>query len=147
MRWSLLAAAAAIAANLCLPGEAAEPDMAAAAPAIGTANDTISFEQYREWRNNYLERRRDQLAAELAAGNLPAARKARLEQSKAYYEWLAGLPQAERDRRYRERFDQIDADHNGVIDPAERAAWREKQRVAYRRDPAAPRAQPAAADH
>src|SRR5713226_40340 len=89
MRWTLLAACAAIAATLWLPGEAAQP---------------------------------------------AARRKARLEQIKAYYDWLAGLSEADRDSRFRERFDRIDANHDGRIDAGERAAWRDKQRAFYRRD-------------
>ncbi|HEV8678761.1 MAG TPA: hypothetical protein VGQ90_05245 [Stellaceae bacterium] len=137
MRWTLLAACAAIAATLWLPGEAAEPAASAAAP-VKDAADTISFEQYRDWRLAFNERRRSELAVQLAAGDLPAARKARLEQVKAYYDWLAGLPDADRDRRFRERFDRIDANHDGQIEASERAAWRDKRQAFYRRD-AAPR--------
>ncbi len=137
MRWTLLAASAAIAATLWLPGEAAQP----AAPAA--AGDAISFEQYRDWRNNFIERRQGELAVQLSASDLPARQKARLEQVKAYYDWLAGLPDSDRNRRFRERFDRIDSDRDGQIDQAERAAWRDKQRAFYRRD-AAPR-QPATA--
>ena len=100
-------------------------------------DDIISFEQYRDWRLNYIDRRRSELAVELAASDLPAGRKTRLEQIKAYYEWFAGLPDTDRDRRFRERFDRIDANHDGQIDGAERAAWHDKQRVFYRRDRAA----------
>jgi hypothetical protein len=46
----------------------------------------------------------------------------------AYYDQLAAVPAEERDQLYRERFDQIDANHDGKLDPEERAAWREKQR-------------------
>jgi len=58
-----------------------------------------------------------------------------VEQQKAYYDWLAGLPEADRDRRYRERFDRIDVNHDGKIDAAERAAWHDKQRNFYERRP------------
>ena len=68
----------------------------------------------------------------MAAADLPAARKSRLEQVKAYYDWLTGLSAAERDRRYRQRFDQIDTDHDGTIDMAERLAWRAKRSALYR---------------
>ncbi len=140
MRWTLLAACAAIAATLWLPGEAAQP---ASRPATaGTADDAITFEQYRDWRLNFIERRRSELAMQLAASDLAAPRKARLEQIKAYYDWLAGLSEAERDSRFRERFDRIDANHDGRIDAGERAAWHDKQRAFYRRDRAA--AHPAA---
>ena len=124
MKWTLLAAAAAIAATLWLPGQAAER-----APAA--SNDTISFDQYRDWRNNFIERRRGELAVQLAAGDLSAARRTRLEEVKAYYDRFAGLAADDRDRRFRERFDRIDTDHDGTMDTAERAAWRDKQRALY----------------
>ena len=128
MRWMLAAASAVIAASLWLPGQAAEP----AAQAAG--DESITFDQYRDWRLHFLERRQTQLAVQLSAADLPARQKARLEQVKAYYDWMAGLPEADRDRRFRERFDQIDANHDGKIDAAERAAWRQKQRAFYSRD-------------
>jgi hypothetical protein len=131
MRWTLLAASAAIAATLWLPGEAAQPG----APTAATAADApITFEQYRDWRVNFNERRRGELAAQLAATDLPAAQRARLEGIKAYYDRLAGLPDAERDRSFRERFERIDTNHDGQIDQAERATWRDKQRAFYRHD-------------
>ena len=139
MRWVLLAASAIVAAGLWLPLEAAEP----AAPSTG--EDAITFEQYRDWRLHFIERRQTQLAVQLSAADLPARQKTRLEQVKAYYDWLAGLSDADRDRRFRERFDQIDANHDGKIDPAERAAWRQKQRVFYSRNANA-RRQPADAE-
>jgi hypothetical protein len=49
---------------------------------------------------------------------------------------LAALPAEERDQLYRERFDQIDSNHDGKLDPEERAAWREKQREYYRQQSA-----------
>ena len=128
MKWTIFAAAAALAAGLCLPGEAAQPTPRP------DGDETISFEQYRDWRLTFAERRRSELAVQLSAADLPAGRRARLEQSKGYYDWLAGLPPAERDARFRERFDRIDANHDGTIDRAERAAWRDKQRVFYHRD-------------
>ena len=136
MKWTVLAASAAIAATLWLPGEAAQPAAQSAAPGAATAgaSDPITFEQYRDWRLNFNERRRSELVAELAAADLPAGQKARLEQVKAYYDRLADLPPAERDRRFHERFDRIDANHDGTIDQAERAAWRDKQRAFYSRD-------------
>src|SRR5713226_2946714 len=127
MRWLLFAASAAVVLGLWLPGEAAPPTTPTAAQAAATG-ETISFEQYREWRLNQIERRQAELAARLAAGDLTEQQKSRLHQVKSYYDWLAGLPDAERDRRFRERFDRIDSNHDGQIDEAERAAWRDKQR-------------------
>ena len=136
MRWPLLAASAAIAATLWLPGEAAQT-------AATAAEVPITFEQYRDWRLEFSERRRSELAMQLSAADLQAERRSRLEQSKAYFDWLAGLSAAERDAKFRERFDRIDANHDGTIDPAERTAWRDKQRAFYHRD--RPVRQPAAA--
>jgi hypothetical protein len=121
-----LAAAALFAAASYLPAEAAP------APTAATA-DTITFDQYRDWRLNFIAQRQTQIAAELAEKNLEADRRAGLERQKAYYDFFAAMAPAERDRRFRERFDQIDANHDGIIDPAERAAWHDKQRAFYDR--------------
>jgi hypothetical protein len=145
MKWMLFGTAAVIAAGLWLPSHAAQPTpnetQAAALPAV--ADDPITFEQYREWRLRYIERRQTQLTAQLAVADLQPRQRARLEQAKAYYDWFAGLPEADRDRRFRARFDQIDANHDGTIDKAERAAWHDKQQAFYGRIRAA--AEPAAA--
>jgi hypothetical protein len=138
MKWTLFATSAVLAATLWLPGEAAQPS-----PRPGN-DDPITFEQYRDWRVTFTDRRRSELAAQLSAADLPAERRARLEQSKSYYDWLAGLPEADRDARFRERFNRIDANHDGTIDGAERAAWRDKQRAFYHRD--RPARQPASAE-
>jgi hypothetical protein len=146
MKWMLLAASAVIAAGLSLPGQAAQPVtpneiQAAALPAA--TDDPITFEQYREWRLRFIERRQTQLTAQLAAADLQPRQRARLEQAKAYYDWFAGLPEVDRDRRFRARFDQIDANHDGTIDHAERTAWHDKQSAFYGRNRAT--AEPAAA--
>src|SRR5262245_59005650 len=125
MKWPLFAASALIGATLWLPAQAAQPGAPTApAAALPASNeDKITFDQYRDCRVRFIEQRQTQLAAQLAAADLPSRQRARLEQAKAYYDWFAGLSESERDRRFRERFDQIDANHDGVIDPAERAAW------------------------
>src|SRR5205085_9956433 len=149
MKWMLFAASAAIAAGLWLPvtmSYAAQPaapaETAASLPATG--EDKITFDQYREWRLRFIERRQTQLAAQLAAAELQPRQRTRLDQTKAYYDWFAGLSDAERDRRFRERFDQRDSNHDGVVDPAERAAWHDKQRAFFSRGRTAA-AEPAAA--
>src|SRR6185437_1290442 len=121
MRWIVVAASTLAAALLWQPAQAAQPEPQAAAK---PAAETIRFDQYRDWRNRFIEERQTQLAARLAtAGNLTAAQRGRIEQQKSYYDWFAGLSAEERDRRFRERFDQIDANHDGIIDTGERAAW------------------------
>ena len=149
MKLTLLAASAMVAAGFWLPAQAAQPTAQPAAPAeaqAGTpaaADDPITFEQYREWRLRYIERRQTQLAVQLAAADLQPRQRARLEQAKAYFDWFAGLTAADRDRRFRDRFNQIDANHDGTIDPGERTAWHDKQRAFYCRARGA--AEPAAA--
>jgi len=106
---------------------------ASAPPAAAPATDTITFAQYRDWRMHFIEQRQTQIAAELAEKDLSAARRTSLERQKAYYDYFAAMPAAERDRRFRDRFDQIDTNHDGIIDQAERTAWHEKQRAYYER--------------
>ena len=136
MKWMLLAASAVIAAGLWLPSQAAQPATPneTQAAALPGADDPITFELYREWRLRFIERRQTQLTAQLAAADLQPRQRARLEQAKAYYDWFAGLPETDRDRRFRARFDQIDANHDGTIDHAERAAWHDKQSAFYGRN-------------
>jgi hypothetical protein len=110
------------------------PAQAAPAAAADTqAADTITFDQYRDWRLRFIEERQIQVAAELAQKDITPQRRASLERQKAYYDFFGGMPAAERDRRFRERFDEIDSNHDGVIDRNERAAWHEKQRAFYDR--------------
>jgi hypothetical protein len=140
--WTLAAAVAALvtAAWWHLPAAA---QRAATQPA---ASELITFEQYRDFRLHDLAQRQARLARQLALPGLTASEKASLESRKAYYDQLAAMPEAERDRLYRERFDQIDTNHDGKLDVPERAAWREKQRENYRQQ-AAVRARPAGEQH
>jgi hypothetical protein len=105
------------------------------------ASEAITFEQYRDFRLHDLAQRQGRLAKQLAAPDLSAAEKASLERRKSYYDQLAAMPAEERDQLYRERFDEIDANHDGKLDTQERAVWREKQRETYRQQATA-RARP-----
>src|SRR5260221_7560399 len=106
MKWMLVAASAVIAAGVWMPGYAAQPvtptETQAALPA-GT-DDPITFEQYREWRLRFIERRQTQVTAQLAAAHLQPRQRAPPEKGKGYYAWFARLPQAARDRPFPERF-------------------------------------------
>ena len=130
--WTLAAAVAALvlAAWWHLPAAA---QRATTQPA---ATESITFEQYRDFRLHDLAQRQARLARQLAAPGLTASEKASLESRKTYYDQLAAMPAEERDRLYRERFDQIDTNHDGKLDLQERAAWREKQRENYRQQAA-----------
>ena len=147
MKWVVFAASTAIAATLWLPGEAAQPAAPAPLATSAPSSESISFAEYRDWRVDFIERRQTELAVELAASDLPVLQKTRLEHSKAYFDWFAGLPAADRDRRFRERFDRIDANHDGQIDQGERDAWRDRQRAFYHRDRTERPAAEAAAQH
>jgi hypothetical protein len=158
-RWTLAAAAAALlAATLWhLPATAqratyAENPKAAVAGAASAKADTapsaarrpaagelITFGEYRDFRLNDIAQRQTRLARELASPDLSAQQRARLEGRKAYYDGLAAMPADRRDRLFRARFDQIDTNHDGRLDDAERAAWRTKQHQYYS-EPAAERA-------
>jgi hypothetical protein len=128
MRWMLPAVAAAllVAAWWHWPAAAQR----AAQPTA--VEEAITFDQYREFRPRDLRQRQARLARQLAAPDLSTAERASLERRKAYYDRLAAMPEKDRDELYRDRFDQIDGNHDGKLDPEERAAWREKQREYYR---------------
>jgi hypothetical protein len=141
-RWSLMGPVALLLAAAWWHWPAA----AQRAPAPAAAQETISFDQYREFRMRDLEQRQARLARQLAAPGLTAAERAGLERRKAYWDQLAAMPAAQRDQVFRERFDQIDTNHDGQLDPQERAAWREKQREYYR-EQSAERTHPSGEQH
>ena len=111
------------------------PAAAQRAPQPAAATETVTFDQYRDFRVHDLQQRQARLARQLAAPGLSATGKASLERRKTYYDQQAAMPAAERDQLYRERFDQIDTNHDGKLNPDERAAWRERQRDFYRQQP------------
>jgi hypothetical protein len=131
-RWTFLAAVVALVAaawwHWPAAAQRAEPPAA--------SGETITFDQYRDFRARDLQQRQARLARQLAAPGLSAAEKTSLERRKAYYDKMAAMPAEERDQLYRERFDQIDTNHDGKLDPEERAVWREKQREYYRQQSA-----------
>ncbi len=148
-RWALLTAASALlgAALWHLPATAQHPaagaDPGAASPASATgalrqsaaaavAPQLITFDEYREFRLGDIAQRRAQLARRLSAPDLSAAERASLEGRKAYYDRLATMPADQRDRLFHARFDQIDSNHDGMLDNAERSDWRHEQRERYR---------------
>jgi hypothetical protein len=127
---------------------AAEPAAAAAAAAPArriprpqaAAAEPVTFAEYRDFRLRDIARRQARLERELAETDLPPEEHANLAARKAYYDRLAAMPAVERDRLFRARFDQIDTDHDGTLDAAERAAWRAKQAQRYRQPGAVARA-------
>ncbi len=148
-RWTLATAAAALlaAALWHLPAtaqRAAPPAAQQAAPPA--AAELITFDQYRDFRMHDLAQRQARLAQQLAAPGLSAEQKTTIERKKAYYDRLAAMPAKERDELFRARFDKIDTNHDGKLDAAERAAWRDKQREYYSRL-AAERSEPDTAQH
>ena len=152
-RWTLAAAACALiaaamwhlpaTAQRTTPADNPAPAVAQAAPVKPVAVPRaaalrptppalISFDEYRDFRMHDIAQRQARLARALAAPDLSASQKADLEKRKAYYDGLAAMPADQRNQLFRARFDQIDTNHDGVLDDAERAAWRDKQRAHYR---------------
>lgn len=106
----------------------------------------ITFDEYRDFRMRDIAQRQARLTLELSARDLSATEKASLDRRKAYYDRLSAMPAEQRDRLFRARFDEIDTNHDGMLDESERAAWREKQREHYR-ELAATRTEPAVNQH
>ncbi|HEY1260506.1 MAG TPA: EF-hand domain-containing protein [Stellaceae bacterium] len=132
--WTMAAAAAVLfAAGLWhWPATAQKaPSPATEQTAQPAGPSRITFEEYRDFRLHSMARRQAQLTRQLAAPDLSAAQKATLEGKMAYYDRLTAMSPDARDKLFRSRFDQIDTNHDGTIDAAERAAWREKQHASY----------------
>jgi hypothetical protein len=108
------------------------PRAAPQAAETAASTELITFDQYRDFRLRNLAQQQERLAERLAAPGLSAADKESLERQKAYYDRLATMPEAERDRLFRARFDRIDANRDGRLDQGERAAWRSRQSEHYR---------------
>jgi hypothetical protein len=104
---------------------------AAQPPAGSAVPNRITFDAYRDFRIHFIADRQADLARQLKSPGLSADERARLARIKAYYDREAAMPAAERDRMFRQRFDQIDTDHDGTLDAAERAAWRQKRQQYY----------------
>jgi hypothetical protein len=129
--WSLLVITGAFAAAAAWQAPAAAQQTAAThRPAAGDA--PITFAAYRDFRLDDLARREARLAERLEEPGLAAAERLSLERQKNRCDRLAAMPAAVRDRLFRSRFDRIDANHDGKLDAAERAAWRLRQREYYR---------------
>jgi hypothetical protein len=150
-RWTLAAAACAVfgaalwhlpaTAQRTIPATTAEPALAQPATARAAveqpsarsvAPQLITFDEYRAFRMRDIAQRRARLTRTLAMPDLSAVEKTSLDRRKSYYDRLAAMPPDQRDRLFRARFDQIDTNHDGMIDDGERAAWREKQHEHYR---------------
>jgi hypothetical protein len=135
--WTIFAAAAVLIAAAW--GQ--WPAVAQRAAQSASADQPITFDQYRDFRLRDLQQRQARLARQLEVRGLSVAEKASIERRKAYYDQIAAMPDEERDQLFRERFDQIDTNHDGKLDSEERATWREKQREYYRQQ-AAERSRP-----
>lgn len=108
------------------------PRGAPQAAEAAASTELITFDQYRDFRLRNLAQQQERLTQRLAEPGLSAAEKEGIERRKAYYERLATMPEAERDRLFRARFERIDANRDGKLDPDERAAWRSRQSEHYR---------------
>ena len=108
------------------------------------------FREHRvqRWLLNCFRHKLDVLRQHCADRKRPYAdiEKTSLERRKAYYDQLAAMPAEERDQLFHERFDVIDTNHDGKLDPQERTASREKRRELYRQQ-AAERGAPASQQH
>jgi hypothetical protein len=86
------------------------------------ADEGITFEQYRDARVQDLRQRQARLEQQLTEPALSTTETRRLKRQKAYHDRLAAMPVEERDRRLRQRFDEIDTNHDGKLDEEEVAS-------------------------
>lgn len=118
-------AAAGIAMLLSSLAGSAQTGPPHAAPPQG---QPITFDQFKAQQMQQMQRAQVRLAQRLGAPDLPADQRQRLEHQQALLSKFAALPPDQQDQFLRRRFDRIDANHDGVIDPQERQAFRQAQR-------------------
>ena len=97
-------------------------------PAERTQGQPVTFDQFKAQQLQQMQRAQARVAQRLGTPDLPPDRRQRLEHQQAQLGRLAALPPDQQDRVLRRRFDRIDANHNGVIDPGELKAFRQAQR-------------------
>jgi len=100
----------------------------------------LTFDQFKALQLQQMQRVQALLVQRLAAADLPPDRRQRLEHQQAQLGKLAALPPDQLDQLLRRRFDRMDANHDGVVDPGELQAFRQAQRARAqaKRDAAAP---------
>jgi len=96
-------------------------------PAGPQQGQPITFDQFRAQQLQQLQRAQARLAQRLAAPDLSPDQ--RLAHQQAQLGKFAALPPDQQDQILHRRFDRIDANHDGFIDPGELRAFRQAQRV------------------
>jgi EF hand domain-containing protein len=88
----------------------------------------MTFDQFKAQQLQQLQRAQARLAQRLAAPDLPADEQQRLGHRQAELGKFAAMPPDQQDQILHRRFDRIDTNHDGVIDPGELQAFRQQQR-------------------
>jgi hypothetical protein len=88
----------------------------------------ITFDQFKAQQLQQLQRAQARVTQRLGAPDLPPDQRQRLEHQQAQLGKVAALPPDQQDAVLHRRFDRIDANHDGVIDPGELQAFRQAQR-------------------
>lgn len=92
------------------------------------AGQPITFDQFKAQQLQQLQRAQARLAQRLVAPDLSPDQRQRLEHQQAQLGKFAGLPPDQQDQVLHRRFDRIDANRDGAIDPGELLAFRQQQR-------------------
>ena len=100
----------------------------------------ITFDQFKTMQLQQLERAQARVAQRLAAPDLPPDQHQRLEHQQSQLGRFASMPPDQQDQVLHRRFDRIDANHDGVIDPGELRAFRQqhRERAEAKRDASGP---------
>ncbi len=97
---------------------------------------SITFDQFKAQQLQQLQRAQGRLVQRLGAPDLPPDQRQRLERQQAQLGRFSALPSDQQDQVLHRRFDRIDANHDGAIDPGELQAFRQQQgeRAVAKRD-------------
>jgi hypothetical protein len=89
---------------------------------------TIGFDQFRAQQLQQLQRAQVRLTQQLGSPSLSPDQQQRLARRQAQLARFTAMPPDQQDRLLHRRFDRIDANHDGAIDPGEFQASRQQHR-------------------
>jgi len=88
----------------------------------------LGFDQYKAQQLQQMKSVQAFVAERLAARDLPPEQRQRLEHQQAQLGRFGSLPPEQQDRLLRRRFERMDVNRDGVVEPSELQAFRQAQR-------------------
>jgi len=89
----------------------------------------LNYDQFKAWQMQRMTQQRAAIDQRLAAPGLTDDQRQRLTRAKTQLDKFAGLPPERQDKLLQRRFARLDANRDGMVDPAELQAGRHRDRL------------------